>query len=208
MPTCEWLGPTILVCKNVLKNGTMNQIIEHTRKKGDDFWENNMIENEETGEEEIDTKYRCYQTGGESKLLNKIYEAIDEPVNECIQEYMKQFPHYSTILTSKEECSIIRYKKGGFQEEHVDVQPNDSDELDEEDEEDSIMISQLTARKLAVYIYINDDYEGGEINFPYQKISYKAEKGDVLIFDCGCLHPHSCEKVTKGKKYVITTWMF
>ena len=200
----NWIGPTILVCKKVLKGGTMTQVLEHVNKKEDDFWENYFKEDEESGEP-IEDKY--IQVGSESKLLNKIYEAIDENINGCIEEYIKKFKYYGNYITRKEEYCLMRYKKGSTQEEHVDILPIEDDEQDDEEERD-IEILSSSARKLSVMIFLNDDYEGGNIYFPYQKVNYKPTKGDVLVFDCSALHPYSCEKLTKGKKYVIHTWMY
>ena len=202
----QWVGPTILVCKKVLKGGTMTQILDHVNKKGDDFWENSFHEDEESGEP-IEDKYT--QIGSESKLLNKVYEAIDDNINGCVEEYINKFKHYGSYITRKEEYNLVRYRKGASQEEHVDILPiEDEEEEEEEDEEREVEILASSSRKLSVMIFLNDDYEGGNIRFPYQKVDYKPTKGDVLVFDCGALHPYSCDKITKGKKYVINTWMY
>ncbi len=99
----------------------------------------------------------------------------------------------------------MRFKKGSEQEEHVDIDPIDDD--DEEEEDCETIISPSSSRKINIMIFLNDDYEGGEVVLPYQKITYKPSKGDVLIFDCGALHPYSCNKIKKGKKFVIHNWM-
>ena len=205
----EWIGPTVLVCKNVIKSGTTTQVLEHLSKKGDNFWENTVQEDEETGEtiEDSSTQY-----ASDSKLLNKVYEAIDEHINSCVEEYIKKFQHYGSFLTRKEEYCLLKFKKGSFQDEHVDILPV-GDEYDEEDGETSQSgiggeITPASCRKLSIIIFLNDDYEGGSMIFPYQKLKYKPTRGDVIIFDCGALHPYSCEKITKGKKFVINTWMY
>lgn len=50
---------------------------------------------------------------------------------------------------------------------------------------------------------LNDEYEGGELIFPRQKISYRLKKGDVIIFPGGLTHPHYVEPVTNGFRDVI-----
>lgn len=66
---------------------------------------------------------------------------------------------------------------------------------------------------LTCTMYLNDDYSGGEVIFSVgdQKITYKPEAGDVLVFPSG--HPdfmsenfryeHAVTKVTKNDKYFI-----
>jgi hypothetical protein len=50
---------------------------------------------------------------------------------------------------------------------------------------------------------LNDDYEGGEIVFPRQNISYRINRGDIIMFPGGLTHPHYVEPVTKGLRDVI-----
>lgn len=197
----EWIGPTVLVCKKVLKTGTRQQIMDHVKKKGDSFWENTIKIDENTGEELEDNRI---QEAKESKLLNKIYEAIDDSINECVEEYANKFQHYGSFITRKEDYIFMKIKKGTDQEEHVDIDPIEDDD---EEEDTETIISPSSSRKINIMIFLNDDYEGGEIVFPYQKITYKPIKGDVLVFDCGALHPYSCNKITNGKKFVIHNWM-
>jgi hypothetical protein len=50
---------------------------------------------------------------------------------------------------------------------------------------------------------LNDEFEGGELEFPRQEISVLLKKGDIVIFPGGLTHPHFVNKVTKGERYVI-----
>jgi len=50
---------------------------------------------------------------------------------------------------------------------------------------------------------LTDDYEGGKLIFPRQNVTYRLEKGDVIVFPGGLTHPHYVEPVTKGFRDVI-----
>lgn len=63
-------------------------------------------------------------------------------------------------------------------------------------------------RALTYLIYLNDDYEGGETQFMYQKYNKVPEKGSLMIFPAGFTHVHRGNMITKGTKYVITGWCF
>lgn len=55
--------------------------------------------------------------------------------------------------------------------------------------------------------YLNDDYEGGEICFPNQGITYKPKAGETVLFPCGGQeYPHSVNEITSGKRYTIAMW--
>lgn len=54
-------------------------------------------------------------------------------------------------------------------------------------------------------IYLNDDYEGGELVFDDLGYSIKPSAGSIVFFPC--LTSHSVPNVTKGNKYYIFLFM-
>ena len=50
-----------------------------------------------------------------------------------------------------------------------------------------------------------NDYEGGEIVIA--DTMYKPEKGSAIIFPSNFMFPHYVNKVTKGERYSIITWL-
>jgi hypothetical protein len=63
--------------------------------------------------------------------------------------------------------------------------------------------------------YLNDNYDGGEISFLelnneqeiIQKIDYKPEQGDLVIFSSNFPIYHGVKQVLKGEKYIIRTYL-
>jgi len=53
--------------------------------------------------------------------------------------------------------------------------------------------------------FFNDDYEGGELWFPYLNLKFKAQKGDVIFFPSTYIYAHGSMEVTKGTKYSAVT---
>lgn len=61
--------------------------------------------------------------------------------------------------------------------------------------------------QFSTVIYLNDDYEGGEIFFPNQDFCYKPKAGDIVLFPSGGTeYPHGVKEVTSGKRYTIAMW--
>ena len=60
---------------------------------------------------------------------------------------------------------------------------------------------------LACLIYLNDDYEGGEIYFPRQDISIKPKAGTLITFPGSLHYIHGVNKITSGTRYTITEWL-
>jgi len=67
-------------------------------------------------------------------------------------------------------------------------------------------------RTHTLMIYLNDDFEGGETNFPKISKSFKAEKGKALwwknMMDGVTVDDmlHEGQPVVSGKKYIVTSW--
>jgi hypothetical protein len=61
-------------------------------------------------------------------------------------------------------------------------------------------------RVLAWSIYLNDDYEGGELEFLYFGKRTKLGEGDVVIFPAAFTHTHRGNMVTSGEKLLLTGW--
>jgi len=61
-------------------------------------------------------------------------------------------------------------------------------------------------RRISYSMYLNEDYEGGEINFPRYGLSIKPKAHDMVIFPAGYTFNHSVSTVTKGTRYCIVAW--
>lgn len=62
-------------------------------------------------------------------------------------------------------------------------------------------------RVLSCVCYLNDDYEGGEIEFPNFKIKIKPQAGMLILFPSNFAYMHVAHPVTKGTKYNLVTWI-
>lgn len=61
-------------------------------------------------------------------------------------------------------------------------------------------------RAISIIYYINDDYEGGEIDFRLQGLKIKPKAGQLLVFPSNGKFRHSISEVTKGTRYCIVSW--
>ncbi len=62
-------------------------------------------------------------------------------------------------------------------------------------------------RRFAVSVNLNDDFDGGEVNFPeYGSRSFKAPTGGAVIFSCSLLHAVS--KVRRGRRYAFLPFLY
>ena len=111
-------------------------------------------------------------------------------ISNLFHKYNKEFSTEATLISSVE---ILKYEKGGFYTIHSDH-------------------CASIPRTLSVIIFLNNDYEGGELNFHdpiteeiYQTI--KPSPGRCIIWPSNFMYPHSVSPVTKGTRYAIVSWL-
>ena len=57
---------------------------------------------------------------------------------------------------------------------------------------------------VSVVVYLNDDYEGGELYFPrLDKLVYKPKIGDIAIFPSNYIYEHASRDMIDGIKYSV-----
>jgi len=62
-------------------------------------------------------------------------------------------------------------------------------------------------RAISAVCYLNNDYEGGEIEFVHQGVTIKPEPGMLILFPSNFAYAHIAHPVTKGTKYLLVTWI-
>jgi predicted 2-oxoglutarate/Fe(II)-dependent dioxygenase YbiX len=64
-----------------------------------------------------------------------------------------------------------------------------------------------TGRSMSAIVYLNDEYEGGEVEFVNFGIKIKPEPGMLLLFPSNYAYRHIAHPVIEGTKYAIVTWI-
>jgi hypothetical protein len=59
-----------------------------------------------------------------------------------------------------------------------------------------------TQLRFSIVAYLNDDYEGGELEFPNHNISLKPKAGSIVIFPSSEPYLHKSNKLISGTKYM------
>ena len=63
-----------------------------------------------------------------------------------------------------------------------------------------------TRRSVSAIVYLNNDYEGGEVEFTNFGIKIKPEPGMLLLFPSNYAYTHIAHPVKSKTKYAIVTW--
>lgn len=61
-------------------------------------------------------------------------------------------------------------------------------------------------RDYSSVLYLNDDFENGDLLFPWQNIKVRPEKGMMIGFPASHEFIHKVTKITKGTRYSMSSW--
>jgi len=114
----------------------------------------------------------------------------------AIKKYVAEYSLSHNINAGfSDQFRINKYFEGKGMGPHVD-------NFFDEDQEAGTNLA------LSLVIYLNDDCEGGEIEFKDQGIILKPEAGSMIIFPSKKPYFHESKPVTKGFKYMSTGFWY
>ena len=106
-------------------------------------------------------------------------------------------PFYGRELRSLETPHILRYRVNSYYRPHAD-----SDELNP----DSQRWEKIHDRDLSLLIYLDDNYEGGELAFPNFDFRLRPKPGMLVIFPSDFRYLHGAMPVTRGVRHAVVSW--
>jgi hypothetical protein len=62
-------------------------------------------------------------------------------------------------------------------------------------------------RRVSTVYYLNENYIGGEINFPRFDITFKPKANQMIVFPSTYVYNHSVSPVIEGERYAVVSWM-
>jgi predicted 2-oxoglutarate/Fe(II)-dependent dioxygenase YbiX len=181
------LAPGIVVYKNIEMN-IMPTILNFK----DEDWSDEYVLHG-SGVVDVDKEVRSTRSfevphnllKAQNQDLLEISNIITSSINEAEQDYF--FDHFIEPR-SHQDFKILRYIEGDHFSSHSDDGGG-------------------TFRRVSTVYYINDDYQGGEIEFTRFGILYKPEAKDFIIFPSSYAYTHRVLPVTGGIRYAIASWI-
>ena len=121
------------------------------------------------------------------------YNDLFKASGKVLVAYKKKHPYMKYM--SSVRCTNFRvnkYEEGGFMSEHADAIHHSHGQ-------------SYGFPEVSVLFFLNEGYEGGE--FVVSDIIFKPKKNSSIIFPSTFMFPHYVNKVTKGTRYSIITWV-
>lgn len=115
--------------------------------------------------------------------LADLYNGCVSDINVALEDYCNK---YNISMSYREAINFVKYGAG----EHFSVHPDSGPGY-------SCQVSTVG--------YLNDDFIGGELYYPYFDYTYKPVAGDLVLFPSNFLYAHAAMPVKEGIKYSMVT---
>jgi hypothetical protein len=125
--------------------------------------------------------------GRENSAMRTLNNNYYEMTYACSTWYANHFGIENGVHFS-ETFSVLKYQTGQEFKAHYDG-------------------NSSTKRVISPILYLNDEYEGGELEFVNFDEKIKPAKGDFYIFPANFAYRHIAHPVKEGTKYAIVTWL-
>jgi len=195
----EELAPGIIVYSNVIPNSeTLYTDIEEGMNAANIKWQGAFVK--EAEDVKVNTMTRNTQTIGipyrgqiEDTPIETPHQAFELNLNNLLfencdpleKDYMN---HYGVSCQWHDTYAILKYGAGQFFTNHID------------DHKDY-------PRRVSTVYYLNDNYTGGEINFPRFNITFKPKANQMIVFPSTYVYNHSVTPVVEGERYAVVSWL-
>lgn len=113
---------------------------------------------------------------------NQLYTLINRAATSYSQRYGIHEPFWH------ESYNLLKYSTGQEYKPHYDG-------------------NTAGHRHISCIVYLNDNYEGGELEFPNFNVKIKPQAGMMMIFPANYAYTHVAKPVTNGTKYALVTWL-
>ena len=124
------------------------------------------------------------------KKRYKFYTRLKETYEKVIKLYQEDFTDFT--VQRHTDFRISKYSKSCFMSKHIDLIHHSHGQ-------------QYGYPQVTVLLFLNDDYEGGEIVIADN--IYKPPAGSGIVFPSNFMYPHEVSLVKEGTRYSVTCWL-
>jgi len=107
-------------------------------------------------------------------------------------------PNIGSTFDWFEQPQLLKYNPGGFYSWHADSENYDHDKK---------VFLRAVDRDISLLLYLDEDYEGGEILFTNFDYKVKPRPGMLIYFPSDNRYVHTALAVTRGTRHVIVSWL-
>jgi hypothetical protein len=183
------LKNNIIRFENIITLEESEFLINLARTATDKDWDAYRL-NLEQDEHEVNLAYSNWKKQmlfleKTENLLPIAKDLLDSIHDRCINKINK---HFNSQYTLDPLYSIFRFERGDFMKEH----------------HDSGLSSYI---KYGLVIYLNDNFEGGEIYYPNLNLEMKAKSLSLHLHPANSIYRHGVKEVLSGERFTLAAFV-
>lgn len=122
-------------------------------------------------------------------------QVLDDLVYRALEEQI--IPQTGQQIEWFEQPELLRYRPGGYYKHHSDAYYFVPEQR---------AWRRAVDRDISLLIYLNDEFEGGELNFKRLSYSLRPKAGMLIWFPSDVRYEHMAKPVTSGQRYCLASW--
>ena len=116
--------------------------------------------------------------------LRRIAESLQTGLNAIAEDFRDK---YNIVPLKSNDTVLLRYEEDNKFHYHIDDHPQ-------------------FPRVVSISMFLNDNFEGGELEFKEFNIKIKPEAGDVVVFCSAFPYMHQVHPIITGIRYAVVKW--
>ena len=129
-------------------------------------------------------------------ITEEMNHNFEKAVATCFVNHVA--PRYNCVFKSYEPVQFLGYPVGGHYKGH-----NDGETFNMQTRQ----WEKIMDRDVSFLFYLNDQYGGGELEFPDLGLTIKPKKGMMIAFPSYKDFAHKVHPVTWGHRYSLVSWV-
>lgn len=125
--------------------------------------------------------------------INKTSPEAIHTIQEIVKRLKTKIDSFFNVDASPTSPALVRWLPGNFQMPHADKELHEGENRGKSND--------FPWYDIATIIYLNEDYEGGELYFPNQGIEFKPKAGGAYFFPGDMNYIHGIKEITSGIRY-------
>lgn len=118
---------------------------------------------------------------------------IIDTLNSIVKRLKPVIDDFFGVEARPTSPAIVKWTKGQYQEPHADKEMIDENNIGRPND--------FPWYDLSTVIYLNDDYEGGDLFFPQYDLSFSPSAGSVYFFPGDKNYIHGVSEIISGERY-------
>jgi hypothetical protein len=125
--------------------------------------------------------------------INQVSPETVQTIRSIVKRLKIEIDNFFNVDAYPTSPALVRWLPGNLQMPHADKELHEGDNAGKPND--------FPWYDIATIIYLNDDYEGGELYFPNQGIQFKPKPGGAYFFPGDMNYIHGITEITSGIRY-------